>query len=332
MILDLPACLDESSAFQFLAKLRYTLPEAQCAQAFFIDFAPVRFAEPFGALLIGSGLTRFLCDLPDYIRLSNGGIDLSKPAHSYLAHVGFFDLFGLPTGKALGQAPGGTNYLPITEMERSDLEGESVRKGRLLAEVVQQHAEKFAVVLTQKHSLKTNRPIAYCLREIIRNVFEHAATDLCLVAAQRWNDETVEMAILDEGRGIRASLAERHVFEDDLSALEAALRAGVSRAAIGAEDEFWANSGFGLYVLSELGRRLGSFTLCSGRAVVRTGGEGGSGLLPCDFAGTAVKLRLKRPKGENLENMIQAIIREGESATGGDPETAPRASRSTRAL
>lgn len=332
MVLNLPACLDESSAFKFLVKLRDALSEAQSARALLIDFAPVRFAEPFGALLIGSGLTRFLCDLPGDVRLSDEGIDLSKPAHSYLAHVGFFDLLGLPAGKALGQAPGGTSYLPISELERDDLERESVRKGRPLPEIVQQHAEKFAVVLTQKHSLKTNRPLAYCLREIIRNVFEHAGTDLCLVSAQRWNDETVEMAILDEGRGIRASLAERHVFRDDLSALQAALRAGVSRAAIGAEDEFWANSGFGLYVLSELGRRLGSFTLCSGQAVVRTGSENGSGLLPCDFAGTAVRLRLKRPKGENLETLIQAIIREGESAADGDPKTAPRASRSTRAL
>ncbi len=332
MVVVLPNYLDEASAFGFLAGLREVPPSAPPMRELFINFAPVRFAEPFGALLVGSGLTKFLCRLPPGVRLSHGGIDLTKPAHSYLAHVGFFDLLGLQAGKAVGQAAGGMSYLPITELERGDLARESDRKQRQLPEIVQQHAERFAIILTQKHSLKTNRPLAYCLREIIRNVFEHAGTDLCLVAAQRWNDETVEMAILDEGRGIRASLAERHVFADDLSALQAALRPGVSRAQPSAADEFWANSGFGLYVLSELGRQLGSFSLCSGRAAVRTGSEGGSDTLPCEFVGTAVKLRLKRPKGQNLESMIQTIIREGEVVAGDTMGITRRASRSTRAI
>ena len=107
-------------------------------------------------------------------------------------------------------------------------------------------------------------------------------------------------------------------------------RPGVSRASVEpGEDDFWANSGFGLYVLSELGSRLGSFTLCSGEAVVRTGEDAGRSRGFC-FAGTAVKLRVKRPKNQNFEELITRIISDGEGVSSGVQDNARRASKSTR--
>ena len=43
--------------------------------------------------------------------------------------------------------------------------------------------------------------VSYCLREVIRNVFEHAQTDTCTVMAQRYSDGAAEIAIIDNGMG-----------------------------------------------------------------------------------------------------------------------------------
>ena len=95
---------------------------------------------------------------------------------------------------------------------------------RPLGYVVQVESERLARLVTQKNELKINAPLAYCFREVIRNVFEHADADRCAVCAQKGSDGYVEIAIVDSGRGIRRSLQEKHPVSSDREALELALR------------------------------------------------------------------------------------------------------------
>ena len=108
-----------------------------------IDFGRVRFAEPFGSLLAGSGLANFLYALPPEMRIVPTGIDLFNPAHSYLAHIGFFDLLGLSEGNAIGAAQGGIHYLPITELDRGELDELAARRGKPLPEIIQERGRAF---------------------------------------------------------------------------------------------------------------------------------------------------------------------------------------------
>ena len=200
--------------------------------------------------------------------------------------------------------------------------------GRMLGDIVQEESNLLAQVITQKRELKFNRPIAYCLREIIRNVFEHANTDRCAICAQKWFDGTVELAVVDQGRGVRKSLEEKHSFTSDFEALVYSTKPGMSRALPMATEDAWANSGFGLFVLSELGRKIGPFLLISGGTGLRAD-NGEIRQLHAQFHGTAVKLKIKPPKGINFEEFIHNIISEGEVLTG-EGQGRRRASKSTR--
>jgi hypothetical protein len=323
-ILTLPAELDEVEVFAFLPRLW----EHQDAPEITLDFSQVRFAYPFGALVLGSELQSFLLSLPAETEVMPEGIDLRQSAHSYLAHIGLFQFVGLPVGKEPGMAAGSLTYIPIRELTRNFFSVDSAKSSKPMGAAIQLECERLAAVLTQKRDLKTNRPIAYCLREVIRNVFEHAQVDECAISAQRWGDETVELAITDRGRGIRASLSDRFSSSDDGAALQQAILPGVTRAEPANGDDVWANSGFGLFVLSELGVRLGKFTLCSGSAAV----QGEAGVIrdrAFSFHGTAVRLQMRRPKGVNFESYIESIISEGERRAG-EAGHIHRASKSSR--
>lgn len=113
-------------------------------------------------------------------------------------------------------------------------------------------------------SLRTYR---YCIREILRNVFEHSGADECFICGQRWENGNVEFAILDEGRGICATLGQKYNIVSDADALLTAIRPGTTRTAgLSKEENVFDNSGFGLFVLSQLSMNFGWFCLGSGNA------------------------------------------------------------------
>ena len=217
--------------------------------------------------------------------------------------------------------------MPVTTLTRAELDKRVAETGKQLGDVIQQECEHLARVVTQSNQLKATAPVAYCLREVVRNVFEHAETDRCVLCAQKCEDGAIEWAVLDQGRGIRRSLEEQFQFTGDAEALRNALHPGVSRSLSTDPGNPWGNSGFGLYVLSELGRELGVFRVVSGQAALRlTGSE--THEESAALCGTAIQLRLRRPKGVNLANYIEAIIARGESVSASGASS--RASKSTR--
>ena len=139
----------------------------------------------------------------------------------------------------------------------------------------------------------------------------------------------IYFAVIDQGRGIRRSLGERLTLASDEEALRTAIQAGVSRQPSDDPDNPWGNSGFGLFVLSELGSELGVFRVVSGQAGLHI--AGGELLVEAtSFNGTAIQLRLRRRTGTSLVNFIESIISRGESAQNGKPSV--RASKSTRRI
>lgn len=318
----LPSRLDAPLAIRFAGEL----PESIGAEAVVFDFTPLASVEPFGMLLVGAAI-RSLIKQRTGRNVTAEGVRTGDPTHEYLAHLGFFQWVGLPFGNAPGAVAGGASWMPITILTRAEFERRMRETLRPLGHVVQVESERIARLLTQKNELKVNAPLAYCFREVIRNVFEHADTDRCAVCAQKWNDGEVELAIVDAGRGIRRSLEEKHAIESDAAALKQALRPGISRNLSKDIDDPWGNSGFGLYVLSELGKALGVFRIVSGNAVFAARNVGPS-IESSYLGGTAIQLRLKPPKGINFADFIGSIVARGEGIGGETPTR--RASASTR--
>jgi hypothetical protein len=306
--LALPETLDAESALGFAA----CLPQHATDPHVVIEFGDVRASEPFGLLFAGAALRTFFKER-EYQGIEASGIRAGNAAHENLAHVGFFHWIGIPVGKMPGVIEGSATWLPLSTLTRAQLERRMLETTKPLGSVIHAECERLAKLLTHSAQAKVNGPLAYCLREVIRNVFEHADTDRCAFCAQRWPDSTVELAVIDQGRGIRRSLEEKMQFKSDEEALRTALLPGVSSKPSDDPDDRWGNSGFGLFVLSELGRELGVFRVISGAAGIQLA-NGQIDSEAAGFCGTAIQLRVRRPKGVNFGDFVDSIIARGENA------------------
>ncbi len=152
--------------------------------------------------------------------------------------------------------------------------------------------------------------LSYCFREIIRNAFEHAKVEKCSVMAQHWANGFTEIAIADRGIGILDSLGQAYSVSDAPTALNLALQPGVSSALHMDMDSQWANTGFGLYLVSELGRRYGNFSIISSEYFLSPARADISQPIP--LKGTLVKLRLNTADADYWPNILESIVKEGE--------------------
>jgi hypothetical protein len=323
-VVALPELLNAEAALTFASSLSHH----SIAPDITIDFATVRASEPFGLLLAGAALRAFFKER-EYRSVQASGIRAGNAAHENLAQIGFFQWIGIPVGKMPGVLDGSATWLPLTTLTRAQLDTRMMETAKPLGSVIHEECERLAKLLTHSAQAKVNGPLAYCLREVIRNVFEHAETDRCALCAQRWRDGTVELAVIDQGRGIRRSLEEKMQFDSDEEALRTALLPGVSSKLSDDPNDRWGNSGFGLFVLSELGRGLGVFRVISGCAGLRLLNDQIESE-PARFKGTAIQLRVHRPKGVNFGDFIDSIILRGEDAC--KASSSSRASGSTRTM
>jgi len=163
-------------------------------------------------------------------------------------------------------------------------EDECLRAARELAEAVE---EMVSPDLAAKNSLYV------CLSELAENVFFHAATPHGgFAAAQPFSgSKEIEVAIVDLGVGIAASLAQnpdyRDQTEDDLAAIKAALRPTVTATP-------QRNSGYGLaftrFLLEQNGGRL---VVRSGAGYLQEGAQHIERIVDYSLPGTLVALRLR---------------------------------------
>lgn len=233
---------------------------------YIFDFSRMGIVEPFGMLLISAKLRQVrkkLMFAKCYAR--------NFESHSYAAHMGFFQSFNLDFGKKPGEATGNNHYIPIKSMNVADIELQSITQAIETGDVVEQEAEALTEVLTAGHAdSKIESTIIYSLREIMRNVVEHSQADKIWIAGQFWPTKNLaQIAILDEGIGVRAALGDNPYIRinSDADALRICIQPGISGKAYKGQKQrkgFWENSGFGLYVTSEICKRGGNFGISSG--------------------------------------------------------------------
>jgi hypothetical protein len=294
-----------------------------------LDFRVLSFARPFGALAIAEALS----DLLEKRRangLSYEVVGLRDRGHgtatSYLAHVGFFSHLGINFGNAPGEAAGNDRYVPITVLSRSEF-GLGVNNAAM-GNSIEQKADQLASMIFVDDSKRDM--LSYCIREVVRNVFEHAAVDSCAVMAQKYREDDVEIAIADRGIGVLASLSQSHDLSSPSQALQLAVQPGVSRVPSGSgSGSKWDNSGFGLHVISQLGLKHGTFRLVSSGSLLETSG-GELATSPAVFPGTLVGLRVNTSDAEYFPNQLQSIVQEGERSSNAPNGIQKSASKESR--
>jgi hypothetical protein len=303
----LPARTDLATILGFARELDHYAMNSSVV----IDFGEPRFFSPFSMLFIAAKLKSF--------RLKNPGLRIEfqhQQGHDYPAHMGFFRMFGMEHGRAVGEAWGSENYLPITCLERSSFYDTTADRYEELPDLIQRHADKLALVIARDKEKNADMfdVLSYSIREVIRNVFEHSQADRLYYCAQYWpRSNKVEFGVADFGVGIRRGLAENpnFRFKTDKQAIEYSLLPSVSgKTHLPRMSDHWHNSGYGLYMTNRLARNGGNFVLASGWTAIHLSRKTKNNY-STSFPGTALRFNLDVNEIGNVRARLEQFRKEG---------------------
>jgi hypothetical protein len=277
-----------------------------------IDCSTLRYSFPTAMLVAGSKLRKWIINRNQKkLNTRKSGHNSPNNVHSYLMHLGFFDFIMMGGGNQVGQARGSSAYLPITRIVKPAYDASSQELQIWYDKIMSSVRGLARVVSGTVEDTEENRLYNYALREVIRNVFEHSEATECYVCGQRWWNGKVEIAVIDEGVGIASSLRRSYRIPSDEEALFMAVKPGVSSTSnINQAQNVYDNSGFGLYVLSQLASSFGWYVLGSGTS--RLVGHGSNvSQETLNFSGTYFGMQLQRPP-QQFSQLLNDIIISGE--------------------
>lgn len=282
-----------------------------------LDFSTIRFVRPAGAMYLAFWL-RHLRNSGKQKVIAPKPTRLITIVQSYLSHIGFWRYLDDGCEMESAAPKSRSKYLPFTPIifptVSNALDSTKAHKAienqsRELARIITRNEENWDFL---------NRILSFSLRETIRNVLEHASTDNCIVFGQSWDNDVSEIVIADAGIGIAASLRSAFPIADNQAGLEFALQPGISSKSMNSTGDEWDNCGFGLYMLSEIGKRLGHFLLLSGGDFVQQNRSSRSRGQVIQPAGTLVAMKIGKISNVAFQSLINEIRWEGESVTRSD--------------
>ena len=185
--------------------------------------------------------------------------------------------------------------------------------------------------------------LAFVIRELMRNIPEHSKSDTIWYCAQYWPSyDLVELAIMDEGIGIKESLCENtdhvHMIKEDEDAIKLSLEPGISGTMIVNKSSLaqseWDNSGYGLYMVSEMCAELdASFILASGKSAIKVCKENGKIVYKnrqTNIHGTAIQIRIRPSATIDYNEIRKQIVLRGEEKARKNSYAIHTASKSSR--
>lgn len=303
-----PSFTDIDGIHAFAAELRDSSHVA-------LDFSRTGFANPTGMLLLA-------VLIEEAVSAGRVPIQSGITPYDYASNMGFYAACGLEVPRH--QAPGSSTYYPITKLDVNSLRAVAAELKIPIGAHVNVAVGRLAYLITRRTSGDLFFTVKYCLREILRNVAEHSQSDQLLVMGQYWQERNqIELAVLDRGIGLKAALSENPRFSSllsDRNAIRLALLPSTSGKKIydASEDTKedtegeWGNSGFGLYITSQMARLAGAFTIASGDARLEiTGNDKRYGAF--FLQGTLVSMRMDVTRLGRLEPSLKLISDRGEA-------------------
>ena len=279
------------------------------------DFSRTKTVEPFGMLVVASEIERCVAAHPEAKFTCK-----NYEGMPYAAHMGFFNAFGHNHGRRPGEAFGSRNYIPLTYFDSTALKQAAARHGLDVGDEVESQSKRLSETLAGADQGGVFETLSYSIREIMRNVVEHAEVERFGVCAQYWPTKgRAEVAIVDRGIGLRESIKENpHIdASTDKSAINYALMPAVSGKAFKGARRLdrrgpWTNSGFGLYLTSRICRNGGTFFISSGSTgMLLTSGKDGKRYYDTALTGTAVRLTIKTANLDSLKDMLAKYREDG---------------------
>lgn len=300
----------------------------------YFDFGNIRTCDPFPMLIVSREIRNRVNEvdrLNCYARNCN---------NTYANHMKFFKACGLSQGEQVEISKGNSKYSCITKMSVTDLKNEGLKNLDVIQEVIDKKAKIMASIVAQGNN-EFEKWLSFVIREIIRNIPEHSKSDTIWYCAQYWPSyDLVELAIMDEGIGIKDSLRENVNYieeaNSDENAIRLSLKPGVSETNIYRKlgQGEWDNSGYGLYMVSEMCAELdASFILASGDSAIRV--EKRNGIIEhhsidTKVHGTAIQIRIRPSSTVDYDEIRRKIVQRGENIAKKDDSAIHVASRSSR--
>lgn len=279
-----------------------------------IDFCNLTFVTPFAAAFFSRELKYIVTErkskgLQTYIR----GHKTDCEVLSYLKFIGFFDLLGLEGfgEKMRSMISPHATYIPITKYTYKRFEPDlEINQLGQPVDLIEPEAREISRLFTKNST--PHKTIQYIICEILRNAYEHSQSDFFYVFGQYWSSGAMELAILDNGIGILSTLARKYPkLDNQEDAIKKSLEAGVSCADFDIEKNKYCNSGFGLYVISELAKKHGHLLIASKEKALsfRSDSISTYNTFP---AGTLICIRIDDIWTRDYEKEIDEIIATGQ--------------------
>jgi len=307
------------------------------------DFKLVKTCEPFTMLLTATAIRQYRKRIQYH---SSHDIPPTGCINTYADTMRFYRASGINKGKSFEEDYGNGNYLPITQLDIAELRETGLKNYEVIQEQIVKKSKEMSAVLSRDNKFLANM-LTYALTEIMRNVPEHSSADSIWYSSQYWpSKDCVELAFLDEGIGIQNSFLNNPAFsqiiDNDTDALLHAIKPGISSAFSPNSQNLsycdWANSGFGLYMISSLCAELGGdFIIVSGKSALKISKDKKTqsivhNIRDCSLNGTAVRLRISPSKIDNYEEISKKILHSGELSAKNRRNAITSASKSSKSI
>lgn len=267
--LQLPRTIDFASSLDSAASIRAALSDIE------IVLHPQTFIRPGGVAL--------LCALLMERQRAGCSVTITGPQIKidHLVRLGLYEHLGLSTPPMPDARPSIGRYIPL----------QMISGGPEVLAVTNAICD---LMLRRYDGARTFVPaVEWMTYEIVDNIVLHAkASSPGVVCAQYYETGgRLEIAVVDLGRGLRASLSESRVVADDAVALALAITRGVTRSSL-------VGQGNGLAGTLEIAKANGgAVQLCSGEAMLQQVADDQRFITTPAMPGTAIVLDLdtRRP-------------------------------------
>lgn len=305
---------------------------------FSFDFCNVYNYEPFAMLICAKFVKA--CHKSGYIK-TKYYTNLKDSVHGYGGSMQFFESMGIPYGKKVNERRGSSNHVPVTVLTKQAITKSFIKKSTDFNTELISLSIEFANVLTRDMPIAT-QSISFIIREMLRNVFEHSEDDSAFICAQYWKTkDIVELAISDSGIGIFNSLVKNINFTNRVTnnrdAIAYSLKPGVSKIPVqkikSSRYNPHDNSGFGLYMASELCTKLGGSFIIHSQDTILVMEENNFNYyygIEDSFPGTTIKMTIKPSHLINYDSIFNEILVNGEKLAVNFENAISKASRLSR--
>ena len=298
-------------AFQITSQL---FQFVNAPQPLTLNLKSLSYAKPMGDALFARELREFVRLRKERGYNTSAILPENQKVNGYLDYIGFFDFIGLignftKVRTIIEKKP--TTYLPITKYDYSDFNVFPNETEVKPISLIEDQAELISRLFTSNS--KPNILMTYIIREILRNCFEHSGSTSYYVWGQYWaRDNSIELVILDDGIGILNNLKDKYPhLNSQEEAIIKALEPGVSRVRFDKPNNKYNNSGFGLYVISELAKKHGAFFIASKESGVYISSSDVNKYSTFS-AGTTICIRINRINDIDYAREISDIVALGE--------------------